>query len=283
MILVTGATGSNGAELIKRLAAARVPVRAMVRNPAKATELRLPGVEIVEGDFEKPASLPAALKGIDRAFLLAPPVQDSDRLERAFIDAAKAAGVRHIVNLSAVGARPDAPHSFGRWHGKAEQYLKQSGLTYTILRPNFFMQNLLGSAGMIKGGAIYMPTGQGKAPMVDVRDIAAVAAACLTEPGHENQIYEVTGPEPIGYADIAAVFTRVLGRPVGYVDVPLDAAAKSMVDAGMPPWLAGAINELNTEMKLGHFSSVSDVVERVGKKKPITIEQFIRENATAFQ
>jgi uncharacterized protein YbjT (DUF2867 family) len=283
MILVTGATGSNGLELVKQLAARRVPVRAMVRNPAKATELQLPGVEIVAGDFEKPASLPAALKGIDRAFLLAPPVQDSDRLERAFIDAAKAAGGRHIVNLSAVGARPDAPHSFGRWHGKAEQYLKQSGLKYTILRPNFFMQNLLGSAAMIKGGTIYVPAGQGKAPMVDVRDIAAVAAACLTEPGHENQVYEVTGPEPIGYSDIAAVFTQVLGRQVGYVDIPVEAAAKAMIDSGMPPWLAHAINELNTEMKLGHFSTVSDVVERVGKKKPVTIEQFVREHAAVFQ
>ncbi len=283
MLLITGGTGSNGQELIKLLSSRGVSLRAMVRNPEKATSLRLPGVELVPGDFGDAASLKSALQGVTKAFLLAPAVEEIDKIERAFIDAAQAVGVKQIVNLSAVGAGIDVPHRFGLWHGRTEQYLKQSGMQYTILRPNFFLQNLLGFAGMVKGGTLYVPAGTEKAPFVDIRDIAAVAAACLTEPGHEGQTYDVTGPVALGYADIAKAFTTVLGRTVTYVDVPPEAALKSMTDGGMPRWFAEAVNELTAGMKAGQFSAVSTVVERIGRKKPVSIEQFIQENIATFQ
>ena len=135
---------------------------------------------------------------------------------------------------------------------------------------------------MVKGGALYVPAGDGRAPFVDVRDIAAVAAHVLAEDGHEERVYDVTGPEAVSYADVAATFTRVLGREVRYVDVPPEAARQGMVDAGLPAWMADAVNELNASMKQWRLTGVTDVVRRIGRKEPVTVEQFVREHAAAF-
>jgi uncharacterized protein YbjT (DUF2867 family) len=282
MILVTGGTGKTGFELIEALAGQAVNVRAMVRDPSRATNLQLPHVTLVAGDFKDTASLDRALSGCEQAFLVSPPVENLHELEIPFIDAAKRAGVKHIVKLSAVGAAADAPHRFGRWHFASEQHLRDSGLDFTILRANFFMQNLLGAAGMIKSGTIYMPTGEGRAPLIDVRDIAAVAEACLTEDGHEDKLYDLTGPAALSYQEIAETFARLLKRPVRFVDVPPETARQSMIDAGFPAWQADAINELNAEMKAGHLGIVTDHVEEVGHKQPITLEQFIGDHLSAF-
>lgn len=283
MILLTGSMGSVGLETAKALGAKGVPFRAMVRDIGKATATGLPNVEWVNGDFYDDQSLRSLLRGIERVFLLAPPVENLDVVETRFIDIAKSLGVKHIVNLSAVGAAIDAPHRFGLWHGRTEKRLQESGMEFTILRPNFFMQNLFGMAGMVKGGAMYVPAGTGKAPFVDVRDIAAVAASCLTESGHFGKTYEVTGPEALGYADIAATFSHLLGRVVNYVDVPIEAAADSMLKTGMPAWLVEALNELNIGMKENRFTAVSDCVETIGHKPPVSIEQFIRDHIAVFQ
>lgn len=283
MILLTGATGSVGLELAKLLSSRGVPFRALVRNPQKAGALSAPGVELVKGDFADLESIKAALAGVWKVFLLAPPVENLHEVERTFIDLAKEASVRHIVNLSAVGARIGAAHRFGDWHARTEAYLAGSGIAWTVLRPNFFMQNLLGMAGMVKAGSLYAPAGEGKAPFVDVRDIAAVAASCLTEAGHEACTYDVTGPESIGYAEIAAAFSNALARPVAYVDIPAAAAEKSMIDSGMPPWLALALNELNLGLKENRFSSASDAVQKIGKKSPVSIADFIADHVAAFR
>ena len=119
-------------------------------------------------------------------------------------------------------------------------------MDFTILRPNFFLQNLLTMTAMVQQGTLYVPAGEGKAPFVDVRDIAAVAASCLTETGHEGKIYEVTGPISIGYSDIAATLSQVLGRTINYVDIPVAAAKSSMLEMGMPAWLADALKELSS-------------------------------------
>ncbi len=251
-------------------------------DPAKAAALLGDDVEIYRGDFSDPPSVDGALVGVDRAFLLTPPTPDIADVQAAFVDAAKRAGVSHVVKLSAVGAGVGVPHRFGDWHGQAERYLGSSGLAWTHLRPNFFLQNLLTLADQIRAGTIYMPAGDG-APMVDVRDIAAVAARVLTEDGHAGQTYDVTGPEAFGYAEIAATFTRVLGRDVQYVDVPPAAARDAMTGGGMPEWLADALNELTAGLKENRFALATDVVERVGRKTPITLEQFVREHAAHFR
>jgi uncharacterized protein YbjT (DUF2867 family) len=266
MILLTGSTGSVG----------------LSRDVAKASALGLAGAEWVQGDFQDPASLRQALAGIEQVFLLAPPVENIDRVEAAFLDIAADCGVRHVVNLSAVGAGIGVPHRFGQWHGQTEKYLQESKMDFTILRPNFFMQNLLTMTTMVQQGTLYVPAGEGKASFVDVRDIAAVAASCLTEKGHEGKIYEVTGPVSIGYSDIAATLSQVLGRTINYVDIPVEAAKSSMLEMGMPAWLADALNELNIGLKENRFGLVTDVVSSIGHKTPIDLESFIRDHLAAF-
>ena len=282
MILVTGATGTTGVEIVRALLGLGNIPRALARDPDKAARLLGDEVEIARGDFADADSLAAACEGVEAALLLTAPTPDTVADQTRFIDAARQAGVRRVVKLSAVGAYPGSPQRFGDWHGRAEQHLEASGLGWTHLRPSFFLQNLLGQAGMVKGGALYVPAGDGRAPFVDVRDIAAVAAHALSEEGHENRAYDVTGPEAVSYADIAATFSKVLGREVKYVDVPPEAARRSMVDAGLPEWTADAVNELNAALRQWRLTGVTDVVRRVGQKEPVTVEQFVREHAAAF-
>ena len=285
MILVTGVTGTTGSATLTGLAARGARERAMVRDPARAAAAGLTTqgqMELVRGDFGDAASLRAALAGVTRALLISPPTYENFRLEAAFIDAARSAGVKHVVKLSAIGASVDAPHRFGRWHHAAEEHLRRSGLAWTMLRPTFFMQNLLGQAGAVKSGTIRMPAGEGRAGFVDCRDIAASASACLTSPGHEGKAYELSGPASIGYAQIAATFSLVLGREVKYVDVPPDAARAAMVASGLPEWLADGLNELNAELRQNRWDRVSDAVPALAGRPGIRFEQFVRDNAAAF-
>ncbi len=282
MILLTGSTGSVGLALSALLSTRGIAFRALVRDIAKASRLNLPGVEWVQGDLQDSASLSRALAGVDRVFLLAPPVENLDRVEEKFLNVAATCGVRHVVNISAVGAGIGVPHRFGHWHGKTEKYLRESKLSFTILRPSFFMQNLLTMTSMIQQGTLYVPAGTGKAPFVDVRDVAAVAAACLTEAGHVGKTYDVTGPAAIGYADIAAALTRVLGRTINYVDVPPEATRTSMLAMGMPAWLVDALNELNLGLKENRFGLVTDVVSKIGHKSPVDLDSFVRDHAATF-
>jgi uncharacterized protein YbjT (DUF2867 family) len=282
MILVTGATGTSGVEIVKAvLELGNIP-RVLARDPEKAARLLGDEVEIARGDLADADSLEAACDGVEVALLLTAPTPDTVADQTRFINAAKRAGVRRIVKLSAAGAHPGAPTRFGDLHGRAERYLEESGLAWTHLRPSFFLQNLLGQAAAVKSGALYVPAGDGRAPFVDVRDIAAVAARVLAEDGHEQRVYDITGPEAVSYADVAAVFSKVLGREVKYVDVPPAAARQGMIDAGLPEWMAEAVNELNLAMKQWRFAGVTDVVRKVGQKEPVTVEQFVREHAGAF-
>jgi uncharacterized protein YbjT (DUF2867 family) len=282
MILVTGGTGTSGSEVVKQLSAAGVKFRAMARNPARAESLRLPGVDLVPGDFDKPETLDAALRGVERAFLLTPPDERTVEHHTQFVDAAKRAGVRHLVKFSALLADPASPARFIRWHGQTDRLIESSGLKWTFLRPPFFMQSLLGLAGMVKGGTLYQPAADACAGFVDVRDIAAVAVKSLTAPGHEGKAYEITGPRAISHHDIAAAFTKVLGRPVNYVSVPPEAAKQAMTGAGMTQWQADSILELYALLREGRFDRTTSTVKDVTGREPITIEQFVRDYRPSF-
>jgi uncharacterized protein YbjT (DUF2867 family) len=284
MILLTGATGTSGRPIVDALLARAERVRVLARDPEKAATLLPDEVEIVRGDLGDPQSLEAAMEGVDRALLLVASVENLPELDAKFIDAADRVGVPHVVKFSAVDADPNSPMRFMRGHGESEAKLKASGLAWTMLRPTFFLQNLLGMAGMIKrSGAIHLPTGDGRAPFVDTRDIAAVAAAALTERGHEGKTYETTGPRAISVADIAKAISDVVGREVKHVDVPPDAAKQGLLHAGVPEWNADGINELNAAMKDGQLARVTNTVREIGKKEPVTLEQFVREHADAFK
>lgn len=284
MILVTGGTGTTGREIIRQLAEAGAKdVRALARNPDKAAFIREAGYEVAAGDFDNPASLDAALEGVERALLLTAPDPDTVERQRRFIEAAKRAGTKHVVKFSAIGADPNAPEGFSKWHGQAEEILKASGLEWTMIQPNFFMQNLLGQARTIAGeGAIYQPVGDAQASFVDARDIAAVVVRTLTTEGHAGRSHIITGPEALSYHDVAASLSAATGRQVRYMSITAEDFRKGALAGGLPEWLVSALAQLNEIFASGKASLVTNVVKEVGGKEPFTLDEFARDHRRAF-
>jgi (4-alkanoyl-5-oxo-2,5-dihydrofuran-3-yl)methyl phosphate reductase len=281
MILVLGATGTTGGEVARQLIAAGERPRLLVRNPDKARALFGDRAEIVRGDLDDAASLDAAMKGVDHLYLMAVGL-DQVTLEGHAVDAARRAGVKHVVKLSVIGA--DAPQiTFAKWHAAAEKKLTDSGLGWTMLRAGNFMSNSLGWADTIRSqGAFYQPTGTGRWAAIDPADIGAVAVAALTTPGHEGKAYTLTGPESMDAAGYAAVLSKATGKPVTFVDVPPDAARDAMLKSGMPAGYVDALLDLLAVMKAGHTDAVSGDVERVLGRKPGTFAAWAARNKAAF-
>jgi len=283
MILITGGAGTAGSEISKALERMGVRYRSLVRNRVKAAGSASPNVDLVEADLSRPETLEAALDGVEKALLLTAVLPEAPQLERNFIRAAKRAGVRYVVKFSVYGASLQAPFFFGRQHGEGERELEDSGLPFTMLRPNGFFQNFLGNAANIQArSALHAPAGEMKFSAVDVRDIAAVAAHVLTEPGHEWQRYTITGPEALSHAEIAERFSQVLGRAIRFVDMPEDAARQWMLGAGMAAWHVDKVLDLYRYYRSGAAAEVTNHVERVGRKAPIAFQQFVRDRAAVF-
>ena len=283
MILVVGATGTNGREVVHRLADSGRAVRALVRNPSRAGDLQRPGVEIAGGELDDVASLEAALAGVDRAFLVA--AVDPNYVEWVgnFAEAAKRSGSPHVVKFSAMGADAGSPVELLRQHGESDALLVGSGLPCTFLQPNSFYQNMFWSSGTIKDhGDFYLPVGDARQSQLDVRDIASVAVKALTGPGHEGKTYELTGPEALTFHEIANQLSKATGKPIRYVPVTRDAAEESMRKAGMPDWNVRALGELYGFFASGQAARLSDAIERVTGRPPIRFEQFARDFASSF-
>src|SRR5215218_515959 len=262
MILVSGATGTNGTEILKRLATGDVQVRAMVRSLDRASTIALPHVEVVEGDFDRPETLLAALDGVERAFLLTHSSERAQAQQIAFVDAARQSGVAHIVKLSQFAADANAPDRFRRYHAVVEAALKASGLAYTILRPNLYMQGLLNFRSTIATqNAFYAAAGDAKVSMVDVRDIADVAVAALTESGHEGKIYELTGPQALTHAEMAELLSRALGRRVAFVDILSEAMLDALLGVVFPVWQAAGLIEDYANYRRGEAAAVTSGVQ----------------------
>jgi len=286
MILVTGATGTNGRLVVQELLRRGAPVRAMVQNPAKASDLQHAGAQLVLGDFDQPATLRRALGGVERCLLLSAVDEHLVERETRFVDAAMTAGVRHLVKFSAIGAHPAASFRFGRQHGQAEQLILNSGIGFTFVQPNFFMQNLLWSAETIKSrGELYSTLGAARASHVDARDIAGVIVAILTEPmdRQAGRIHLVTGPAALTFPEVAETLAGVLGRAVHYVDLTDDQLKAGLTANGQSTWQATALVELNTYARQGHASVVTDTVERITGSPPRTLEQWARDHAATFR
>jgi uncharacterized protein YbjT (DUF2867 family) len=282
MILVVGATGTNGKEVVRQLAGAGHPVRALVRNPGKAGDLRRPNVEIAAGDLDDPGSIERALKGVDHAFLVT--AVDPKQLEwvGTFVEAAKRAGSPHVVKFSGMGAAPDAPELL-RVLYESDVLLNASGLPYTVLQPNSFYQNMFWSIATIRDqGAFYQPMGDARQSQLDVRDIAAVAVEALTRPGHEGKMYELTGPEAISFHEIADALSKATGKTIRYVPVSMEAAEESMRKAGMPDWNVSTLIELYQFFASGAAARTTDTIQQVIGRPPIRFEQFARDHASAF-
>src|SRR5438067_6202973 len=266
-VLVTGATGTIGRDLVKIFSENGVPVRAGVRDQAKATKQFGANIALATFDFEDAASFPDSLKDVEKVFLLPPPIPNQVAVTNAFIDATKRAGVRHIVKLSVIGADTEPPFAFGKWHAASDQHVRESGLAFTFLRPNSFMQNFINYFPP-RDGAIYLPWGNGRASFVDTRDIAEVAAQALTNESHANQTYTLTGPEALSIGGIADILSKTAGREIKYVDVPESAARDGMLQAGLPPWQVDALLELQAINKESCWSAVTQDVEKVTGRPP---------------
>lgn len=283
MILVTGATGSNGREIVKHLALRNVQVRAMVRDRDRARAIAVPNVEVVEGDFDRPETLLDALAGVKRAFLITNSSDSAQAQQLAFIDAAKQRGVKHIVKLSQFEADANSPGRFLRYHAAVEAAIQASGIAYTFLRPNLFMQGLLNFRSTIATqSTFYAAASDAKVSAVDVRDIAEVAVASLTETGHEGKIYDLTGPQALTHAEMADRLSNALGRQIAFVDVSPLAMHDMLLSVGFPLWQAdGLLEEYAHYRRNGAAVVASGVHDAIGKG-PRSFEAFAHDYATMF-
>ena len=276
MILVIGATGTVGSEVVRQLVATGERPRALVRDPATARQRLGDQVEHVVGDLDRPETIAAALAGVDRVFLLTTQSSRQPEWERAVIGAAARTGVGQLVKLSVFRANEQSPLQVARQHGQAERVLAQSGLAATILRPVFFMQNLL---AMIHDGAIATAAGDGRVAMVDARDIAAVAVATLTGGGHAGKTYTLTGPEALSFYQVASVLSRQTGRPLRHVRVPPDKVRVALQGRGVAAWYADDMAKLHSMLAVGYEEVVTDDIHRVTGRPPRTLAQFAGDHA----
>lgn len=262
-----------------------VNVRAGVHSLIKGENLkRLPGVEIVEIDFNDPDSLHAAFTNIDRLMLITPLSEHQLEMARNLVSEAVKQEVKYIVRLSALGAGAEPGIQLGRWHREMERYVEESGIPFTILRPAGFMQNLVTfSAESIKQeGKFYMPVGEGKVSYIDTRDIASVAVEVLLSGEHSGKVYELTGPEALSHQEIAEVLGNATGKQIDFVDVPEEAARQAMLTHHTPAPIADALLELYAVYKTGKSSLVTDSVKEITGRAPHNFRQFASDYSGCF-
>lgn len=278
MLLIIGATGTVGSALVTQLVEASVPVRALTRSPEKGALLPR-GVQVCLGDLTDQASLAEAMTGVDRCFL----ITGDTRQDANAISAAKAAGVRHIVKLSTQEAGWTPVEGHGHWHKEREELIRASELAWTFLRPTMFMNFALAWIGDIQQyGEIRVGGGDGRLAPVDPRDVAMMAKAALTEPGHENRSYELTGPELLSFSDMANELSRALARPVRHADISEAETRERLAEMGMPAYVANGLAETFSLIRAGRFAYRTPDIEEVTGCLPRTFGTWVAEHLTAF-
>lgn len=286
MILVTGTTGLNGSAVIREFIRRDEPVRALVRDLDKASGLgSAPNVEIVQGDMRLPETLGPVLDGVDRVLMISAADRRLVETQCTFIDAAKSAGVRHIVKFSGVGCNPDSTFRFARMHGEIERYLEASGLAWTHLRPSQFMQVYFREVpSILNDSTLSVPMGDAKLAPVDVEDIARAAFALLHTDGHETKRYDMTGPEALTMTEVAQRLSQVLAKPVRYVDADPEMKRRKLLAAGIPADFADAMDELFSQRRSGSEESrVNLTTHDTFRIQPTTFAEFVRRNADVFR
>jgi uncharacterized protein YbjT (DUF2867 family) len=283
-ILVIGATGTIGSATVNALLARGVKdLRVGVRSTEKAQVLQSKGATPVDFEWSNADKINAAVKGVKKVFLITPFDPNQVELAKQFIDAAKAAGVSHIVKLSAIGCEIEPGIQLGRWHRAVEKYIEASGIAYTFLRPNNFNENFLNYYPPGPDGNIYLPFADGKVSWIDGKDIGEAAAIALTTEGHANKAYSLTGPEALGVAEVAAILSEVSGSNIRYVDVPESAAREGMFKSGAPEWMVSAMMELHAVDKAGYAGAVTGELQGIIGRAPTTFKAFAQANAAKFK
>jgi uncharacterized protein YbjT (DUF2867 family) len=281
MILVFGPTGNVGRAVVALLAAEGHPVRAFVRDPRRAAFA--PDVEVVRGDLADRRSVAAATDGVDRAFLLSagPAAVTHDG---NVASALRAAGVRRVVKLSSIAARPPIDNSYGHAHAAGERYARAACPEWTILRPAAFMSNALQWVDAVRTtGTVHRPFGKIPRALIDPRDVAAVAVRALTADGHAGEVYELTGPAALTMSEQLDMLAAALGRPLTYVDLPVSAASAAMVRAGMEPPLVDGMLASQGDPDPARGGVPLPTVERIVGRPPRTFQAWLSEHIALFR
>jgi uncharacterized protein YbjT (DUF2867 family) len=299
-VLVTGATGTVGNEVVKQLVASSLPsshsdrhviIKAAIHSQGKADTFKQydnKTVQIVNMDYNKPETITDVLNRVDKLFLLTLPTQNSiDIYSNLVREIRKSGNISHIVKLSSMAVEIGLDNAIGRLHREEEKIIEESGIPFTFLRPSAFMQNFVNyfSQTIRTHNAFYLPAGDGKVSFVDARDIAAVSVQALTTGSqqHIGKAYTITGQEAISHGQAAEILSKEVGKRISYVDVPEEDALKGMREPGMEDWLITATMESYRIIRAGYASQTTKVVEQITGRKPITFSQFAKDYAGAFK
>lgn len=284
MILVIGGRSKIGSALIGDLLGRGERVRALIR-PGEHPGGTPAGADTVTGDLADEGSLVTAMAGAEKVFLLSSPHPDAVRWHRNAINAARRTDVQLLVRSSIIGADRETPAEFISAHTTCDRYLADSGLPHVIVRPNLFLQNVPESTipSIDGSGTFYADAGDARISMVDTRDVAAVAAVALTEPGHAGRHYDVTGPEALSYSDVAAKLSTAMGRQITYVDAPDEAVLQALRSAGLSEWFAGALVGLYQDYRRsgsdGYAAQVTETVTEVTGRPARSMDDLLAELA----
>jgi uncharacterized protein YbjT (DUF2867 family) len=283
MILVTGASGNVGKAVLNEVARSGAKHKAMYRSANEAAKAPA-GTPAVIADFAKKETLAPALRDAEAVYLVCSPIPDLVQLETNMIDACLTAGVKHIVLNSAMGAG-DYSKSFPSWHRKVEDKLKSTSISFTILRPNSFHQNVVAffAPSIRAQGVFYSSMRDARVSFLDVRDIAVAAAKTLAVGEHSGKIYELNGPAALTYAELAEKISKQAGRPVQYVDIPIEAQRKAMLEQGMPAWQVDALTDLQEYYASGRGGAVDQALPKLIGRASITVDRFLAEFAGEFR
>ncbi len=283
MTLITGATGTVGSEVVKRLSAQRTQARALTRDLRKVEADVFLHIEFVQGDFDDADSLQRACSGVEEAFLLSNSSERAEQQQIGFVEAARKSGVRHIVKLSQLHADVNSPGRFLRYHAAVEAAIEATDLTFTFLRPNLYMQGLLNFAQSIKEkSAFFAAAGDARISAVDVRDLADVAVAALIDSRHKNKIYSLTGPEALTFGEMAVGLSQAVGRTISFADVPPETMREALDGLGFPAWQADGLLEELEMYRRGEAAEIeSGVTDPLGRSaRPFA--EFARDYAPLF-
>lgn len=289
-ILVTGATGNVGSELIKQLfkEKSNFNIKAAVHLVENAKKVEGAGIDVIQVDYNKPETLREALRDIDRLFFVPPESPNAIEHASNIVDEVKKSEIKHVVKLSALGADVESVVSSLRLHRQTEKIVEEAGIPFTFLRPAEFMQNFVNWYGLTirSDNAFYLPAGDPKVSFVDVRDIAAVAVKALTGDGngrHKGKVYTITGPEILSYHQAAEILSEATGKKIRYLNVPEEEYRQEMKDSGIGDWWINVIMEVYEFYKSRTQEQISTAVEEITGKKPITFAQFAKDYAEAFR
>jgi uncharacterized protein YbjT (DUF2867 family) len=298
-ILVTGATGTVGSEVVKQLtsispSSSGHKIRAAVHSKNKADKLKQfdnKRVEIVELDYAKPETVADALNKVDNLYLQTLPIPDVTDICSNLVKEAKKNNVKYIVKLSAMGADSDPRSTILRLHGEEEKIIADSGIAYTFLRPPAFMQNFVTQFGhtIRTQNVFYVPAGDAKMSFVDARDIAAIAVGMLTNNSNggsqqrHNKAYDITGQDALSYRQVADILSNEVGKKISYIDITEDGARKGMEQIGMSDWFIDIMIELFRIIRAGYGSETTAAVEHITGRKPISFAQFAKDYAEVFR